>query len=194
MEIHMDVTRILETDHREVEGLFEKIERAEGAERQPLIDELVHSLHAHMKLEEEVVYPMMEPVTGPEGVEEASTEHELARKILEDLVRLAPDKPGFGAALDSVKAGIVHHVKEEELEVFPQLRSDGASVLKQMATPFMTKRIQLGMPVSADALDAAATKEELLAEAKSAGVDGAGSMSKSELATALASEMASADA
>jgi len=51
-----------------------------------------------------------------------------------------------------------------------------------MATPFMQKRMELGMPIPADALDASATKDELLAEAKSAEVDGAASMSKAELA------------
>jgi hypothetical protein len=31
-------------------------------------------------------------------------------------------KPGFGAAVDMVEAGIKHHVEEEETEVFPKLR------------------------------------------------------------------------
>jgi len=43
--------------------------------------------------------------------------------------------------------------------------------------------------MEADALAAASTKDELVAEAKSAGVDGAASMTKNELATALADKM-----
>ena len=43
--------------------------------------------------------------------------------------------------------------------------------------------------MDANALSAASTKEELLAEAKSAGIDGAASMTKAELAGALASAM-----
>ena len=185
----MDVTKVLEADHREVEALFAKIERAEGAERQPMIDELVTSLKAHMELEEQVVYPMMEPVTGHDDVVEGTTEHQLARKGLEDVSRLADDL-GFGAALEAVKAGISHHVEEEETEVFPKLRKKGASVLEEMATPFMKKRLELGMPTGAAALAAASSKDELLAEAKSAGVDGAGSMTKAQLADALAEVMA----
>jgi len=185
----MDVTKVLESDHRQAEELFAKIEKAEGAKRQPFIDELVNALRAHMELEEQVVYPMMKPVTGAEDVQEGTTEHELARKGLEDVVRLAPDEPGFGAALDSVKAGITHHVEEEETEVFPKLRKDG-KVLDKMATPFMKKRLELGLPMGADALASASSKEELLAEAKSAGVDGASSMTKAQLADALAEVMA----
>jgi hemerythrin-like domain-containing protein len=189
-EAAVDVTKVLEADHREVEALFEKIERAEGAERQPMIDELVTSLKAHMELEEQVVYPMMEPVTGHDDVVEGTTEHKLARKGLEDVSRLAPDELGFGAALEALKGGISHHVEEEETEVFPKLRKKGASVLEEMATPFMKKRLELGMPMGAAALAAASTKDELLAEAKSAGVDGAGSMTKAQLADALAEVMA----
>ena len=185
----MDVTKMLEADHRQAEALFNKIENADGAARQPMIDELVSSLRAHMELEEDVVYPKMEKVTGHEAVQEANTEHELARKGLEDVVKLAPDEPGFGAALDAVKAGIEHHVKEEENEVFPKLRKDGKSALEQMATPFMTKRMELGMPMGADAIAAASTKDELLAEARSAEVEGASSMTKDELAEALAAKM-----
>ena len=186
----MDVTKVLESDHRQVEDLFAKIEKAEGKKRQPFIDELVTSLKAHMELEEKVVYPRMEPVTGHEPVQEGTTEHNLARKGLEDVVRLSPDEPGFGAALESVKAGISHHVEEEESEFFPKLRKDGAKVLAEMATPFMKKRLELGLPMGADALSAAASKDELLAEAKSAGVDGASSMTKAQLADALAEAMA----
>jgi iron-sulfur cluster repair protein YtfE (RIC family) len=185
----MDVTKILETDHRMVEDLFDKIEKAEGDERTPLLEELATSLRAHMELEEQVVYPMMEPVTGGEDVKEGKTEHELARKALADVVKLAPDEPGFGAALDAAKAGIQHHVEEEESDIFPKLRKEGESVLAEMATPFMHKRVELGMPMLPDALSAASSKEELVQEAKSAGVDGASSMTKDQLAEALVAKM-----
>jgi hemerythrin superfamily protein len=186
----VDPTKLLEADHRQVEDLFEQIEKAEGDARTPLIEELSTALKAHMQLEEEVVYPAMEPVTGAEAVQEGETEHELARKTLADMVALAPDEPGFGGALEAVKAGITHHVEEEEGEIFPKLRSDGTEVLEQMATPFMQKRLALGLPMDGAALAAASTKEELLEEARSAGIDGASSMSKEELASALASAMA----
>ena len=187
----MDVTRILEADHREAEALFAKIEAAKGKARQPFIDKVVTGLRAHMELEESVVYPAMEPVTGHEDVQEGTTEHDLARKGLKDVVALAPDEPGFGAALDAVKAGITHHVNEEENDVFPKLRKDGESALEKMATPFMQKRMELGLPMEADAIAAASSKDELLAEAKAAEVEGAASMNKDELAEALAGKMAS---
>jgi hemerythrin superfamily protein len=186
----MDVTKILEQDHRLVEDLFDQIEKADGDERLPLIDQLGTALRGHMELEEQVVYPAMEPVTGADDVKEGNAEHELARKGLEDVIRMAPDEPGFGAALDAVKAGVSHHVEEEEDDIFPKLRKEGSSVLEDMATPFMKKRIELGLPMDAGALAASSTKEELLDEAQKAGVDGASSMTKDELANSLAEVMA----
>jgi hemerythrin-like domain-containing protein len=186
----MDSTKLLEADHRTVEALFDKIEKAEGDARTPLIDELATSLRSHMELEEQVLYPAMQPVTGDESVQEANTEHELARKTLAEMLNLAPDKPGFDAALESVKAGIEHHVEEEEGEIFPKLRKEGESVLQDIATPFMHKRIELGLPMDAEAIAAASTKEELVSEAQNAGIEGASSMTKQQLADALASAMA----
>jgi len=188
LEDTMDVTKILEADHRKVEDLFDKIEKAEGDDRLPLIEELTTSLRGHMTLEETTVYPTMEPVTGHEAVEEGNVEHQLGRKGLDDVVRLGPDQPGFGAALDAVKAGIKHHVDEEEDEIFPKLRSNG-KVLHEMAMPFMKKRLELGLPITPDALAAASNKDELLEEARAAEIDGASSMTKDDLAEALAATM-----
>jgi hemerythrin superfamily protein len=185
----VDVTKMLESDHRQVEQLFSKIEKAQGAQRMPLIDELSTSLRAHMELEEKVVYPSFEPVVGHEPVEEGNKEHQLARKSLDEMIGLAPDEPGFGAALDAVKAGVTHHVEEEEGQVFPKVRKQGKRALDEIATPFMKKRVELGMPMEASALAAASSKDELLSEAQQAGVDGASSMTKDALAKALVAKM-----
>ena len=141
-----------------------------------------------MELEEGVLYPAMVSVTGQEEVDEGENEHLVAREGLAAMLELV-DEPGFGAALESTKAGIAHHVEEEEHDLFPQLRKAG-NVLEEMATPFMAKRLELGLPMDADALAAASTKDELLQEARSAGLEVTTSMTKAELAGALSERMA----
>jgi hemerythrin superfamily protein len=185
----MDPTKLLEADHRTVEDLFDAIKKAEGDARTPLIEELATSLRTHMELEEEVLYPKMAPITGAETVEEGNKEHELARKTLEEMLALAPDKPGFEGALETVEAGVKHHVEDEEGKVFPQLRKEGQSLLEEVATPVMHKRVELGMPMDAAAIAAASSKDELLAEAKNAGIEATASMTKDQLAEALVSAM-----
>ena len=48
----------LESEHRQVEELFSKLEQAESeSEQRPLVEKLVRSLTTHMELEEGEVYP-----------------------------------------------------------------------------------------------------------------------------------------
>lgn len=117
-----DPLRILKADHREVEQLLEKLaDTDEGDERRQLIDEVRTKLTLHMELEEQMVYPLVVERVGAEDEEEAEIEHGLAREGLAKLDELA-DKPGFGAAVEMLKAGIKHHVEEEEKELMPSLK------------------------------------------------------------------------
>lgn len=143
-----------------------------------------------MQLEEQVVYPAIRKAAGDGEIDEGITEHRLARETLRELQRLSPDTPGFGAALAELKAGLDHHVDEEEHDVFPKVRREGHRALEEMATPFMQRRMELGLPMKADALAAASTKHELKEEARRAGVDGTSSMTKQDLVEALAHQMA----
>ncbi|NLD77587.1 MAG: hypothetical protein GX643_13075 [Acidimicrobiales bacterium] len=182
----MDPTLILEADHRVVERLIEQISEAEGAARTKLVEQLATTLDAHMELEERVFYPAMEPVTGPDSVDEGETEHVITRSALADVVELCPDGPGFEAALDTMQAAIDHHVKDEEDEIFVQMRSKGRGQLEEMTEPFMAKRAELGMVIDVEALAETASKDDLKAEADAAGIEATASMTKSELAGALA--------
>ena len=119
-----DVVTMLEQDHREVEELFEKIKKTNGAVRAQLVTRLAADLRLHMKVEESIVYPAIAKQVddGDDMVEEAKTEHEGARKVLADVEKLSPNEPGFDGALEMLEAGISHHVEEEEDEVFPKFR------------------------------------------------------------------------
>jgi iron-sulfur cluster repair protein YtfE (RIC family) len=117
-----DPMRILKADHREVEKLLDKLaDSEEGAEREQMVDELVTKLSAHMQAEESIVYPPVKAEVGEEDEEEAEIEHGLAREGL-DKVQQMVDMPGFGAAVEMLKGGISHHVKEEETELLPELK------------------------------------------------------------------------
>ncbi len=186
----MDVTRILEADHREAEGLIEKIDESHGEERLSYVERLSEALRDHMELEETTIYPCVKELMDQDALDEANTEHEIARGSLADVLRLAPDEPGFGAALDALQAALAHHIKDEETEVFPAVRKSEAAI-EALATPFMQKRLALGMKMTAPALSDAFTKDELVREAESAGVEMPSKMKKAELAEALATKMAS---
>jgi iron-sulfur cluster repair protein YtfE (RIC family) len=119
-----DPIAMLKKDHREVEDMLGKLQDSKpGPRRRGTVDRLEKSLALHMQIEEQLVYPLVEREVGHEAAEEAMIEHKLAREGLQQLRELV-DKPGFAAAVDMVKAGIKHHVKDEEQEVFPQLKRE----------------------------------------------------------------------
>ena len=103
-----DVTEMLEQDHRKVEKLFEQIKGSKGATRAKFVERLASDLRLHMKVEESIVYPAIakQADDGKDMVEEAKTEHKGARKALDDVEKLSPDKPGFDGALTMLEAGI----------------------------------------------------------------------------------------
>jgi iron-sulfur cluster repair protein YtfE (RIC family) len=118
-----DPITILRKDHREAEELIQRLEdsKSPGTRRRQTVDQLVAALTLHMDLEERLLYPLARKELGAEEAKEAMVEHQLARDGLKKLKQLV-DAPGFGAAVDMVKGGIKHHVKDEETEMFPKLK------------------------------------------------------------------------
>jgi hemerythrin-like domain-containing protein len=143
-----DPMRILKADHREAEKLLDKLaESDEGSTRQQLVEELTTKLTAHMELEETIIYPSVRESVGEEDEEEAEVEHGLARDALQKLNELV-DVPGFGAAVEMLRGGIMHHVKEEENELLPELK-DAVSREEwaAMGDALAAAKQQRGMPL-----------------------------------------------
>jgi hypothetical protein len=117
-----DPIALLKKDHREAEVLLKMLAASKpGARRHATVKKLDAALRLHMQIEEDLVYPLVAKLVAEQDAHEAEIEHGLVRESLDDLARLV-DEPGFGAAVAMITAGIKHHVKEEEHEVFPDLK------------------------------------------------------------------------
>ena len=118
-----DPIAILKKDHREAEALFKRLKetKSPSARRRSTLDKLEAALRLHMQIEEKVLYPAVTKLLGEEPVTEADIEHTLGRDGLAKMRQLV-DRPGFGAACEMTLAGIKHHVKEEETEMFPKFK------------------------------------------------------------------------
>ena len=119
-----DPIAMLKRDHREVEAMLKELAASKkpSAARRKTTTKLVAALGQHMQIEEKLVYPLVDEYIGHEPEQEAENEHSLTRDGLSSLEGLV-DEPGFGAAVAMLTAGIKHHVKEEETEVFPKLKA-----------------------------------------------------------------------
>ena len=118
-----DPIALLKKDHREAETLLKRLSETKkpSTRRQQTLSKLESALQLHMAIEEQLLYPVVTKHLGAEPTKEAEIEHVLGRDGLTKMRQLV-DKPGFGAAVEMVTAGIKHHVKEEETEMFPKLK------------------------------------------------------------------------
>ncbi|GGR55412.1 hemerythrin superfamily protein [Nocardioides luteus] len=118
-----DVVDLIMQDHREVESIFEKLQR-EPEVRAGLTPVLVTLLAAHSRAEESEVYPAARDEAGEaEDVAHSQEEHLLADRLLAELSECDPFGDDYEKKLKEVVDAVTHHVEEEEKTVLPGMRS-----------------------------------------------------------------------
>ena len=102
---------------------FEKLDREDTETRQQLVQSVCEDLKMHTTLEEELFYPAAREAIDDEDIlNEAQVEHESAKMLIEQLENMGPDDPNFHATFTVLGEYVMHHVKEEEGEMFPQVK------------------------------------------------------------------------
>jgi hemerythrin superfamily protein len=122
-----DGLAFLMKQHREVEALFDKFEASDDdAEKANLVDQVCLALAVHAKIEEELLYPPAEEkLDEPDLVDEAYIEHATAKDLIAQLEGMTVGDQYYDAKVKVLGEYIAHHVKEEETELFPEIkRSD----------------------------------------------------------------------
>lgn len=119
-----DCLDLLRSDHMKVEGMLVQLRLSQDAtHREKLFRTVKSELAKHMALEEEIFYPACENSSKLRPlVEHAYDEHEELRGILRALTELGVSSRLFNTKLNSFVKTILHHVKDEENELFPQVR------------------------------------------------------------------------
>jgi hemerythrin superfamily protein len=123
-----DILDTLAKEHDEVQGLLSDLQEAEGAvARRRLVQKIKRALVPHTKAEEKIVYDAVialkskdAKVDGREGY----IEHELAARTLLKLEQAPPNSPDHKAAGKVLKELVDHHVKEEENNVWRDVKSN----------------------------------------------------------------------
>ncbi len=115
---------VIKRDHRAVKIEYKKYKAARTAtEKSKIVAKILDSLEAHARMEEELFYPVVREEGNAKArtlIEAAYAEHEEMKMLVERL-RTEEGELGFGMKLDELMAGVLHHVKEEEGELFPEV-------------------------------------------------------------------------
>jgi hypothetical protein len=152
---NQDAIELLTQDHRRVEELFEKFEKAGGdTKKETLARRICLELKVHAMIEEEIFYPALRGRIDDDDLDEALVEHDGAKMLINEIEAGGPDDDFYEAKVKVLKEQIEHHVKEEE---------------KQSDNLFSQAR---GADVDLEALGAqmAARKMELMAAAETSGL------------------------
>jgi len=119
----MDAIKMLKKQHREVEALFKELEKAKSANpRRKVFEKLADALAVHATIEERHFYPAAKKKQTEEMVLEAAEEHLEMKRVIADLLELEPSDPVFMAKVSVLKEDVMHHVEEEEGELFPKVQ------------------------------------------------------------------------
>jgi hemerythrin superfamily protein len=124
-----DAIALLKQDHRTVEDLFAKFEKASGdGRKQTLAEEICLELSVHAQIEEEIFYPACEGKVEEDLLKESYVEHDAAKLLIAEIMSGSPDDDFYDSKVKVLSEEIQHHVEEEEKRMeglFAQARKAG---------------------------------------------------------------------
>ena len=142
-----DVLTLLKEDHDKVKDAFkqfESLDRADVETCRELVESVCADLRMHSMLEEEIVYPALRAAIGDEDLmNEAAIEHEMAETLIDQLENMGPDDPNYFATFTVLGEYVMHHVKEEEGEMFPQAKKAKELDLEALGEQMRSRKEEL---------------------------------------------------
>ena len=123
----MDAITLLREDHRTVEKLFKEFEKAgsrAGKTKAKIVKQIIHELSVHAAIEEQVFYPAVREHVedADDTVLEGLEEHHIVKWVLSELEGMTPADERYDAKVTVLIENVRHHVKEEQEDMFPEVR------------------------------------------------------------------------
>jgi len=124
---------LLKRDHDEVDEMFRQFEDmkddGDAAAKESLVEKICDALTVHAQIEEEIFYPAarraLQQEEGKDLLDEAAVEHQTLKDLVGRLESAPIDDPLYDAGVKVLSEYVKHHVKEEEKELFPKVKSSG---------------------------------------------------------------------
>src|SRR3954447_18558509 len=151
-----DAIALLKQDHRTVEDLFAKFEKASGdGRKQKLAAQICLELSVHATIEEEIFYPACEGKVDEDLLKESYVEHDAAKILIAQIAAGSEESDEFfDTKVKVLQEEIETHVEEEE---------------KRMEGLFAQAR-RAGLDMDALGSELAARKAQLTEEFKATGI------------------------
>jgi len=141
-----DAIMLLKADHRTVEELFDKFEKARGDDKKlQIAQQICTELKIHAMIEEEIFYPTFRGKIEDDILDEAYVEHDGAKVLINDIMANGSEDEFFEAKVTVLSEEIKHHVQEEEKgkeSMFAQCRETDVD-LKELRDRLMERKQEL---------------------------------------------------
>jgi hemerythrin-like domain-containing protein len=117
----VDAIVLLKEQHRAVEKMFKAFARGDLS----VVPDICDALERHAELEETTFYPFVRAEVPDEtaAVLEAFEEHLIVKRLVAELRELTSKDEAYAAKATVLMENVRHHVREEEDEMFPVVRS-----------------------------------------------------------------------
>ncbi len=139
-----DAIALLKADHTEVNALFSDYEKSHTkAQKKALVSHICTALRIHTQIEEEIFYPAIKKSMKDKLlVPEAAVEHAGIKNLIGEIEGVEPDGEMFDAKVKVLSEYVKHHVKEEQNEMFPQVRATDIDMQK-LGAQMHTRKAEL---------------------------------------------------
>jgi len=132
----------LKAEHALTLKVFDAIEATtekNTTKRATLLMNLKHMLAKHAIEEENAVYPALRDAGEAEAADHLNNDHGYVKQYLYDLTTMAKDSPAWIAKVRQFRTDIEKHMREEETDLFPRLKSKLSPERNKLLTTAMNK-------------------------------------------------------
>lgn len=137
-----DWDEALATEHAMALKLFDALERTtetNTVKRATLLMQLKHALSKHALQEENAIYPALRDAGDAAAADGLNKDHGYVKQYLYDLSEMPKSSPGFLPKLREFRTDIEKHMREEEDQLFPQLKARLSPEKNKELTSVMNK-------------------------------------------------------
>lgn len=137
-----DWDEALAAEHKAVLKLFDALEATDPKDerkRSMLLMQMKHALAKHALQEENVIYPALRETGDKDAADALNKEHGYVKQYLYELENMPKGSTAFLPKVAQFRRDIEAHMREEEDDLFPKLKSAISEAKNQHLTTAMNK-------------------------------------------------------
>jgi hypothetical protein len=146
----IDAITMLQADHRKVQDLLARYQRArDRTTKQQIAEQVFTEIDQHAQLEETVFYPAFDAQAGKKGtqlVADSRLEHEAVKELILEMRHLDIADEEFEDKFEEMTKNVQHHIAQEEHEMFPEAAQILAEQLEDLLEEMVALKHQLTTP------------------------------------------------